>query len=89
MSVTRNNIHDVLFDKQLEIIGKTRLDYLDDDKWWWNWTMTEEQYIEYEKWAIPLLMKVFHYKRGKARSTFHWFYKTFGVRIIKRKSWVQ
>ena len=81
MKISRNNIAEALLDKQLEIVGKTKIDILDNDCWKFDFTMTQQQLFEFKKYAIPLLQKVFHVNRLKAESIFDSFRKLFGVRI--------
>ena len=79
--ITRKNIGSHLFDYQLEMIGKTRVDIIDDDKWRFNNTMTHKQLEEFTNYSIKLLMKIFKYRKQKAVDTFEWFRMQFGVRI--------
>jgi len=79
--ITRSNIGTHLFDYQLEMIGKTRLDVVDDDRWRFNLTVTREQREEFKKYAVPLLMKTFRFPKKKALDTFNWFIEMFGLRI--------
>ena len=81
MKISRNNIAEVLLDKQLEMIGKDKSILISDDKWRFNNTMTREQLFEFKKYAIPLLQKVFKFNRLKAETTFESFRQLFGVRI--------
>jgi len=81
MKVNRQNIAEVLLDKQLEMIGKDRSILVSDDRWKFNNTMTREQLFEFKKYAIPLLQKVFKFNRLKAETTFESFRQLFGVRI--------
>lgn len=79
--ITRMNVGEHLLDYQLKMIGKTRVDILADDRWYFNWTMTRAQLVEFKQYAIPLLQKTFKFNRMKAEKTFEWFRTTFGVRI--------
>ena len=79
--ITRTNIADHLLDYQLNMIGKTRLDVVDDDKWFFNFTMTKEQLAEFKEYAVPLMQKVFKFNKTKAENSFNWFREQFGVRI--------
>ena len=81
MSVNRSNIAEHLMDYQLKMIGKTRMDVVDDDRWFFNFTMTQQQLLEFRKYAIPLLQKVFHFRKEKAELVFQSFRDLFGVRI--------
>jgi len=55
-------------------------DIKDDEKWYYNNTMTEEQQQEFKCYAIPLLKKIFKFNKTKAESTFNWFSLQFGLR---------
>jgi hypothetical protein len=79
--VNRENITRHLIEYQLEMVGKTMLDTLDDDKWYFNITMTKEQHDEFKRYAIPLLKKIFKFNKTKADSTFDWFNLAYGLRI--------
>jgi len=79
--ITRMNIAEHLLDYQLRMVGKTRIDILDDDKFFFNTTMTREQLTEFKEYAIPLLQKTFKFNKTKAENTFKFFRDQFGVRI--------
>ena len=79
--VNRENITRHLIEYQLEMVGKTMLDTLDDDKWYFNITMTQEQHNEFKRYAILLLKKIFKFNKTKADATFDWFNLAYGLRI--------
>ena len=79
--INRVNITKHLIEYELEMVGKTLVDTVDDDIWFFNFTMTRYQYHQFETYAIPLLKKVFKINRRKAESIFKWFYKHYGLRI--------
>ena len=79
--VNRANITRHLIEYQLDMVGKRMVDTLDDDMWYFNWTMTPEQHEEFKRYAIPLLKKIFKFNKAKAESTFGWFDMQFGLRI--------
>ena len=79
--VNRENITRHLVEYQLGMVGKTMLDTLDDDKWYFNITMTQEQHEEFKRYAIPLLKKIFKFNKTKADATFNWFNLAYGLRI--------
>jgi hypothetical protein len=79
--VNRANITRHLIEYQLDMVGKRLVDTLDDDLWYFNWTMTQEQHEEFKRYAIPLLKKIFKFNKGRAESTFGWFDLQFGLRI--------
>ena len=79
--INRANITRHLIEYQLDMVGKRLVDTLDDDLWYFNWTMTQEQHEEFKRYAIPLLKKIFKFNKGRAESTFGWFDMQFGLRI--------
>ena len=79
--VNRANITRHLIEHQLDMVGKRLVDTLDDDLWYFNWTMTQEQHEEFKRYAIPLLKKIFKFNKGRAEQTFDWFNLQFGLRI--------
>lgn len=79
--VKRENIGEHLFDFELKMIGKTRMDIVDQDRWFFNFTMTRGQYIEFRKYAVSLMMKTFRCTKPKALNIFEWYWSCFGVRI--------
>ena len=79
--VNRENITRHLIEYQLEMVGNTMLDTLDDDKWYFNITMTKEQHDEFKRYAILLLKKIFKFNKTKADATFDWFNLAYGLRI--------
>ena len=79
--ITRENITRHLIEYQLAMVGKSMMDTLDDDKWYFNITMTTEQFTEFKKYSIKLIKKVFKCNTTRAKSTFDWFNLAFGLRI--------
>lgn len=80
-SINRGNIMRHLIEYQLDMVGKRLVDTLDDDKWYFNWTMTRDQHIEFNKYAIKTMKKVFKFNTNKARANLDWFHEQFGLRI--------
>jgi hypothetical protein len=79
--ITRANVSSHLLEYQLNMVGKSMSDLIDDDKWRFNITMTSEQLEEFTHYSVKLLQKVFRFNRQKATDTFEWFRMQFGVRI--------
>ena len=79
--INRSNIMRHLIEYQLDMVGKRLVDTLDDDRWYFNWTMTDEQSKEFNKYAIKTLKKVFKFNSNKAKDCLSWFHEQFGVRI--------
>jgi hypothetical protein len=81
IKITRENITKHLVEYQLQMVGKTLLDTLDDDNWYFNITMTQTEFDEFRKYAIKLIRKTFRCNRLRGESTFDWFNLQFGLRI--------
>lgn len=79
--INRANITRHLIEYQLDMVGKRLVDTLDDDMWYFNWTMTPEQHEEFKSYAISLLKKIFKFNKRRAEDTFSWFDLQFGLRI--------
>lgn len=79
--VNRENCARHLVEKELEMVGKTMMDTLDDMEWYLNFTINMEQYKEFEKYSIALIKKTYKVNTSKAENIFSWFYVTFGLRI--------
>lgn len=79
--ITRTNIAEHLVDYELAMVGKTRLEIIDDDRWYFNNTLTHEQYVAFRKYAIELIQKVFKINKKNAEGVFGWFNLAFGLRI--------
>ena len=82
--INRANITRHLIEYQLDIVGKRLVDTLDDDKWYFNWTITREEHAMFKRYAIRTLKKVFKFNTTKANETFNWFYVQFGLRIKEK-----
>jgi hypothetical protein len=80
-TVNRGNVMKHLIEYQLDIVGKRLVDTLDDDKWYFNWTITAKQREEFNKYAIKTMKKVFKFNTTKARENLDWFNTQFGLRI--------
>jgi hypothetical protein len=81
IKITRDNITKHLVEYQLKMVGKTLLDTLDDDNWYFNITMTQAEFDEFRKYAVKLIRKTFRCNRLRGESTFDWFNLQFGLRI--------
>ena len=64
---------------QLNLVAKDLDNALDDN--WAQWTLTVEQYEEFRRYSIKTLKKVFKFNTNKAKDTFRWFYRHFGLSI--------
>jgi hypothetical protein len=81
VKINRENIGDHLVEYQLEMIGKTIAEAYKTDKWYSEWTMTDEQHNKFKEYAIPLLKKVYKCNKKRAEGIFGWFNLQFGLRI--------
>lgn len=77
--INRKNVANHLMKYQLSLIDKSLDDAFTDD--WEQWTITQEQYDEFRRYAIGTLKKVFKFNTNKAKATFDWFYNHFGLTI--------
>ena len=80
-TINRMNIGQHLLDKELQMIGKTREDLINDDRWRFNFTISYDQLNEFKKYSLYSLQKVFKFNKKKAEDCFDWWWKIFGVRI--------
>lgn len=81
VKITRENCARHLVEKELEMVGKTMLDTLDDMEWYSNITMTRAQHDEFKEYSIKLIKKIFKVNRQKAESIFSWFDLAYGLRV--------
>jgi len=80
--INRLNIASHLFEYELSLIGKKKVDILDMDPRWQSTTsMRRDQYLQFEKYAVSLMMKVFRIPKSKAKDVFNWYWLQFGVKI--------
>lgn len=79
--INRTNLYEHLLEKQFNLIEFTLLDAVFTKNWREEWCLTKEQSIAFEKYAIPLIKKVFKINTNKAKSTFAWFREHHGLKI--------
>jgi len=79
--VTRDNCARHLVEKELEMVGKTMMDTLDDMEWYSNITMTRVQHEEFKKYSIGVIKKIFKVNTRKAEDIFNWFDLAYGLRV--------
>lgn len=79
--INRNNIYEHLLEKQFMLVERTMLDALFDKNWREEWRITKAQSVAFEKYAIPLIKKVFKCNKQKALSTFTWFKEMHSLKI--------
>lgn len=79
--ITRDNIHRHLVEYELSIIGKTILDTFNDDKWFFNITVTREQHVQFKAYAVALIRKTFKCNKVNGENRFDAFELALGLRI--------
>jgi len=79
--ITRENIAEHLIRYQLEMVGKTWEDAMADQQWYYNFTMTQNQFDQFMAYALPLVKKVLRCNKSKAQTALDWFNLQFGLRI--------
>jgi hypothetical protein len=79
--ITRDNINRHLVEYQLAMVGKTMMDTLDDDRWFFNITMTREQHNQFKLYAVKLIRKTFKCNKLKGELRFDAFNQALGLRI--------
>jgi hypothetical protein len=79
--IKRENLAEHLVKYQLEMVGKTWEDAQSDEWWFNNITMTQQQFDDFMKYAIPLTKKVLKCNKLIAKMTLDWFNLQFGLRI--------
>lgn len=68
--INRTNIERHLVVYELKMVGKTLIDTIGNDKWFFDFTMTTEQETEFHDYAIKLIRKVFKCRKENAEKTF-------------------
>lgn len=79
--ITRENIAEHLVKYQLEMVGKTWDDAMADEQWYYNITMTQQQFDDFMSYALPLAKKVLKCNKSTAQRALDWFNLQFGLRI--------
>lgn len=81
IKITRDNCARHLIEKELEMVGKTMMDTLDDMEWYSNNTMTRVQHDEFKKYSMGVIKKIYKVNTRKAEDIFNWFDLAFGLRV--------
>jgi len=79
--IKRETVGEHLFDKQLEIIGATRISVVDFDNWRVRFPIKRDEYDAFRKYSIKLMMKTFRCNKTKAIANFEWYWSQFSVKI--------
>lgn len=83
--IKRENLGNHLFEYQLSLIGKTPKDAENNQKWLEEWFLSEEQFKEFESYAIKTIQKVLKCNKHRAKSAFSWFDLGFGLQVKNEK----
>lgn len=78
----RENIAMHLVERQMHVIGLTYEDAESTTEWFEEYTMTQEQYLEFKKYAVALMKKVFKCNKRIAEANFDWWNLNWGLRIF-------
>ena len=81
VKITRDNINRHLVEYELAMVGKTIMDTFNDDRWYFNITMTREQFIEFKLYAVRLIRKTFKCNKHNGELRFDVFNHALGLRI--------
>jgi hypothetical protein len=81
VKITRDNIIRHLVEYELNMVGKTMMDTFNDDKWYFNITMTREQFVEFKLYAVKLIRKTFKCNKLNGEARFDSFNLSLGLRI--------
>lgn len=79
--INRSNIYPHLVEKMFNIKKKTTQDAILDKKWK-EWSISEQEFLDFKKYAVQLIKKVFKCSSRNAQNTFTWFWLSHGL-IVK------
>ena len=79
--INRINVSEHLMEFQFNILGKTMADTIHETSWKNEWKLTESQKKLFKSYATGVLKKVFRFNTSKARETYDFFDKNFGLSI--------
>lgn len=80
--ITRINVSEHLLEFQFNILGKTMSDTIEENLWKTEWRLSVKQKKLFKSYAMGVLKKVFRFNTSKARETYDFFDKNFGLSII-------
>jgi hypothetical protein len=83
MKISRENLAQHLIIYQLKLINKTPKDAYKDKEWSYKWTIPENTYKEYRKYALNTIQKVLKCSPKKSRGIFGALQFCFGLNIEK------
>ena len=64
---------------QFNIIGRTIANTVTETEWKKEWKLTKKQKEIFKSYALGILKKVFRFNGAKARETYEFFDKNFGL----------
>jgi hypothetical protein len=79
--INRENVSEHLLEFQMNILGKTMSDTIHESSWKKDWKLTHKQKTMFKSYATGVLKKVFRFNTSKARETYDFFDKNFGLSI--------
>jgi len=79
--INRTNVSEHLLEFQFNILGKTMADTITEKDWKKEWKLTYKQKGLFKSYAMGILKKVFRFNTSKARETYEFFDKEFGLLI--------
>jgi hypothetical protein len=77
--INRANVSEHLLEYQFNIIGKTMANTITEAEWKKEWKLTKKQKEMFKSYAVGILKKVFRFNGAKARETYEFFDKNFGL----------
>lgn len=77
--INRTNVSEHLLEYQFNILGKTMANTLTETSWKTDWKLTKKQKEIFKSYALGVLKKVFRFNGVKARETYEFFDKNFGL----------
>jgi hypothetical protein len=77
--ISRTNVSEHLLEYQFNIIGKTMANTVTETEWKKEWKLTKKQKEIFKSYALGILKKVFRFNGAKARETYEFFDKNFGL----------
>ncbi len=80
-TINRLNVTFYLIKDMLARVDKTLADAERSENWWFEWEMPFKRYQEFEQDSLKILMKVFKCNKTKAKETFGYYYKQFGLKV--------
>lgn len=78
----RKNISEYLMEYQFNLLGKTMKDVDNNENWKNEWKLSVKQKTAFKAFAMGALKKVFKFNTSKARETYEFFDKEFGLKTF-------